>query len=84
MTSGMVKYKRVAQRLREKHREEAFPIKELENAIFMECGTDPRTVKAAIDRMERLELITKEKPPAEFGVAPVVKWKLSHRKDEYF
>ncbi len=80
-----MKYKRVAQRLREKFQDKEFTLKDLENAIFVECGTDQRTVESAIDRMLRLELIHIVKEKArEFGVMRIVKYKLSPTDDEYF
>ncbi len=84
MSSGLIKYKRVAQRLREQFQEDQFLLKDLEDAIFKECGTDPRTVKSAIERMIRLELMEECDKVREFGVMPTRKFKLSPTQDEYF
>lgn len=84
MTSGMVKYKRTAQRLREKFRSESFELSDLEDAIFIECGTDPRTVKAAKDRMIRLKLLEVVEQEKEFGKPYCEKYRLPPSHDEYF
>jgi hypothetical protein len=84
MTPGITKYKRVAQRLREKFKNEEFLLQELEDAIFIECGTDPRTIKAALERMQRLKLIEKVETEREFGKPYVDKYKLPHSNNEYF
>lgn len=81
-----MKYKRVAQRMREQVGNEPFSKKDIEEAIFVEIGTDPRTVKGAIERMERLKLIeqVKDSMPVEFGVMREPKYQLTQAKDEYF
>ena len=84
MSSGLMKYKRVAQRLREKFNNGSFKMKDMENAIFIECGTDPRTVKAAIERMYRLELIEEIKKNREFGIENIREFKLTEAQNEYF
>lgn len=81
---GLMKYKRVAQRMRENFGLNEFKIEDLEDAIFIECGTDPRTVKAAINRMLRLKLILKVEQKRIFGVESTEKYKLQEGKDEYF
>ena len=83
MSLGLIKYKRVAQRLREEFKDEEFKLKKLEDAIFIECGTDPRTVKAAIDRMKRLNLLIEVDKVRIFGVMPARKFMLPHTHDEY-
>lgn len=83
MTAGLVRYKRVAQRMREQFQDSEFGIQDLEDAIFIECGTDKRTVQAAIDRMLRLKLLLEVDKVREFGVMPARKFKLSHTQDEY-
>jgi len=80
---GLIKYKRVAQRLREKG-QDSFKIGELEDAIFIECGTDPRTVKAAIDRMIRLKLLVEIEKPREFGIPYKREFALPQTHNEYF
>jgi hypothetical protein len=84
MTAGMLKYRRVCQRLREKFGASTFSIKELENAIFIECGTDPRTVAAAIDRMLRMDLIIAVQEERQFGLKSEKKFKLTPTHDEFF
>lgn len=84
MTVGMMKYKRTAQRLREKYKDQPFTKKDLEDAIFIECGTDQRTIKAAIDRMKRLKLMEELQEEREFGKERIEKYKLARANDEYF
>ena len=84
MSSGLMKYKRVAQRLREKYNDKSFNLKQLEDAIFIECGTDPRTIKAALERMDRLELIKEINKNREFGVQNTREFILTEAKNEYF
>ena len=84
MTQGIQKYRRVSMRLREKFRDEPFSLRDLEDAIFLECGTDPRTVKSAILMMKRLELMVDVQPEREFGVMPVKIFKLTPKQNEYF
>lgn len=84
MSVGLMKYKRVAQRLREKFNDNSFKMKDIEDAIFEECGTDPRTVKAALERMYRLELLTEIKKDREFGVMNTREFKLTPAQNEYF
>ncbi len=84
MSSGLIKYKRVAQRLREQFSEENFKLANIEDAIFIECGTDPRTVKAALERMLRLELIVEIKKSREFGIPYIQEFKLPLSQNEYF
>ncbi len=82
--AGMMRFKRTTMRLREKYKEEPFSLRQLEDAIFIEIGTDPRTVKAAIERMMRMSLIEKVDVEREFGKPYVEKYKLPHAQNEYF
>jgi len=84
MSKGLVKYKRVAQRIREEFQSEPFNIKALEDAIFIEIGIDPRTVKKSIEIMIRLKLMEEVDKVREFGVHPTRRFKLSPTQDEYF
>lgn len=85
MTSGLMKYKRVAQRLREKYEDIPVSIKQIEDVIFVECGTDPRTVKSAMDRLIRLDLIELIKEENRvFGVSPISKYKVKKVYSEHF
>jgi hypothetical protein len=84
MSVGLIKYKRVAQRLREKFREETFKKEDIEDAVFIECGTDKRTVERAISTMKRLKLLEETEAIKVFGVAPSTKYKLPQTQDEYF
>ena len=81
---GLIKYKRVMQRIKEQYQENEFPLKALEDAIFLECGTDPRTVKSAIDRMKRLEFIKESEPERKFGVMQTKKFRLINSENEMF
>ena len=73
---GLIKYKRVVQRIKEEYQYKEFPINALEDAIFLECGTDTRTVKSAIDRLIRLKYVIRTNPIREFGIMPTKKFKL--------
>ncbi|MCK5609469.1 hypothetical protein KAR91_46780 [Candidatus Pacearchaeota archaeon] len=84
MSLGLMKYKRVAQRLREKFNDKSFKMKDVEDAIFIECGTDPRTVKSALEKMNRLELIEEINKNREFGVMNTREFKLTEAQNEYF
>lgn len=84
MSRGLMRYKRVAQRLRERFQDKSFKIQDLEEAIFIECGTDPRTVKVGITRLIRLGLIIEIDKVREFGVHPYRRFKLPKEKKEYY
>jgi hypothetical protein len=80
-----MKLKRVAMRLREQFQDNPFKEKDLEDAIFIEVGTDPRTIRGATEKMLRLKLMEKvgdEK--REFGVMPTIKYRLPPAQDECF
>ena len=79
-----MKYRRVAQRLKEKFRSDKFLKTDLEDAIFVEIGTDKRTIDGATDKLIRLKLIEKVSEPREFGVMPTEKYTLSLSQDDLF
>lgn len=75
-----MKYQRVAQRLKEKFGFEPFQFAELEKMIYMECGTDQRTVSNAVEIMiKKLSLIVEmpQETNPLFGVKKEKKYKLS-------
>ena len=82
--TALIRYRRTTMRLREKFREEPFSKTELEDAIFIEIGTDKRTVKSATENMLRLKLIEKVENEREFGKPYTEKFKLPHSQNEYF
>jgi hypothetical protein len=75
--TAVMKYKRVAMRLKEKFKDDNFDLKELENAIFIECGSDPRTVRVAIATMIRIGLICEVYCERVFGVHQTQKYRLN-------
>lgn len=82
MSKSLMRYKRVASRMRQRFQDKPFTFKDLETAIYKECGTDPRTVAAAIDRMIRLELISRVEQERTFGVMKTEMFILSPTQDE--
>lgn len=84
MTKGMTRYIRVAARLREEYQDKPFELTALEDAIFVECGTDPRTLKVGIANMIRLKLVTELDKIKVFGVHPKRRFMLLHNNEKLY
>lgn len=66
--------------MKEKFKFEPFGLRDLEDAIFVECGTDDRTVKAALEKLLRLNLIEEVIVEVDgfFGKTSTKKYKISN------